>query len=145
MRHSPTACCLVLLACLAPLAPASATILRITVTNVRNDDGSIVALVYDSADRWLSERWRSRKLVAIAGHRVDDTVTLEFDLPPGQYAFSVFQDLDANSRLARSFLGRPREPAGLSNNLRPRLGPARYRDAVFTLGDQPLEQRIRIE
>lgn len=145
MRHSPTARCLVLLACLAPLAPAGATLLRITATNVRNDDGSIVVLVYDSADRWLSERWRSRKLVAVASHRVDDTVTLEFDLPPGQYAFSVFQDSDDNSRLARNFLGMPREPAGLSNNLRPRLGPPRYRDAVFTLGDQPLEQRIRLE
>ncbi|MCC7489927.1 MAG: DUF2141 domain-containing protein [Gammaproteobacteria bacterium] len=137
--------CLLLLGAVAPLAPATATALRITATNVQDDAGSIVVLVYDSADHWLSERWRTRKRVPVAGQRVDDTVTLELDLPPGQYAFSVFQDRDDDGRLARNFLGMPKEPAGLSNNLRPRLGPPRFRDALFTLGEQPLEQRIRLE
>lgn len=135
---------LALLGMLAPWLAADAATLRITATNIQSDAGSLIVWVYDKADDWLSERWRTRKILAVAGNRVDDTLTLELELPPGEYAFTVFQDLDDDTRLARNFIGLPKEPSGLSNNLRPRFGPPRYKDAVFTLGEQSVEQRIRI-
>lgn len=135
---------LALLGMLAPLADAGATTLRIVATHLQGDAGSLVVWIYDKADDWLSERWRTRKIVAIAGNRLDDTLAVELELPPGEYAFAVFQDLDDDTRLARNFMGLPKEPSGLSNNLRPRFGPPRYKDAVFTLADQPVEQRIRL-
>jgi uncharacterized protein (DUF2141 family) len=145
MNHSTFAGLVLMLGLVVPQAPATAGTVRITATHVTSDAGSIIAWVYDSADNWLSDRWRTRKIVPVAGHRVDDSVTMEIDLPPGQYALSVFQDADDDGKLARNFIGLPKEPAGLSNNLRPRFGPPRFKDAVFTVGDQPVEQRIRLE
>jgi uncharacterized protein (DUF2141 family) len=33
----------------------------------------------------------------------------------------------------------------LSNNARPKFGPPKYKDAVFTLGEEPLTQSISME
>jgi uncharacterized protein (DUF2141 family) len=129
---------------LATPAPAGQSALRVVATNVKSDQGTIVVWVYDNADHWLSDRWRTQKAVAVPGNRTDDSVTLELDLPPGDYAFSVFQDLDDDGKLARNFIGIPKEPAGLSNNLRPKFGPPKFADAKFTIGDDPVEQRIAL-
>lgn len=125
--------------------PAGDSTLRITATNVKSDEGSFVVWVYDSADNWLSDRWRTRKVIPVAGNRKDDTVTVELLLPPGEYALSVFQDVDDDGKLARNFLGIPKEPAGLSNNVRPMFGPPRYKNASFTIANAPVEQRIGLE
>jgi uncharacterized protein (DUF2141 family) len=124
--------------------PADAT-LRVVGTNLRSDAGSFIVWVYDDPDTWLSDNWRTRKMIPVAGNREGDTITLELTLPPGEYALSVYQDMDDDGKLARNFIGIPKEPAGLSNNVRPRFGAPKFRDAKFTLGDGPVEQRIRLE
>lgn len=123
----------------------SDTTLRVVGTHIKNDTGSFVVLVYDSQDTWLGDNWRTRKIVPVAGNRVDDTISVELSLPPGEYALSVYQDVDDDGKLARNFVGIPKEPAGLSNNVRPKFGPPKFRDAMFTVGDGPVEQRIRLQ
>jgi uncharacterized protein (DUF2141 family) len=117
---------------------------RITVTNVKSDQGSVVISIYDSPDNWLGDGWRTRKIIQVAGNRTDDTVTVELQLPAGEYAVSVFQDIDNDGKLARNFLHIPKEPAGLSNNVMPRFGPPRFKDAKFTVGNTPVEQSIQL-
>jgi uncharacterized protein (DUF2141 family) len=40
----------------------------------------------------------------------------------------------------------PKEPAGLSNNLRPRFGPPKYQDASFTVtAGVVTEQKIALQ
>jgi uncharacterized protein (DUF2141 family) len=129
---------------LVPAAYAGDGTLRVVATNVKSDQGSIVVWVYDNADSWLGDGWRTQKVTAVAGNRKDDSVTVELDLPPGGYALSVFQDLENDGKLARNFIGIPKEPAGMSNNLRPKFGPPRYKDAKFTIRDAPVEQRIEL-
>jgi uncharacterized protein (DUF2141 family) len=119
--------------------------LRITATNVKSDDGSVIVWIYDKADTWLSDNFRTQKSVKVAGNRQGGAVTVELLLPPGQYAFTVFQDVDANGQLARNFIGIPKEPSGLSNNLRPRFGPPKFKDALVTVGTAALEQRIKLQ
>jgi uncharacterized protein (DUF2141 family) len=118
--------------------------LRIVATNLKSDKGSVIVWVYDKPEDWLSDRFRTQKSVLVAGHRVDGNITIELKLPAGEYAFSVFQDEDNDGKLARNFIGLPKEPAGLSNGLRPRFGPPRYKDAKFTLGAALTEQKIAL-
>jgi uncharacterized protein (DUF2141 family) len=118
--------------------------LRIIVSNVKTDQGSIIVWVYDKPEDWLSDRFRTQKVVAVAGHRVDGSVTLDLKLPAGEYALSVFQDVDDNGKLARNFIGLPKEPAGLSNNATPGFGPPKYKDAKFRIADSVVEQKITL-
>ena len=118
--------------------------LRIVATGVTSDKGSVIVWVYDKKDDWLSDRYRTQKSVVVAGHRVAGAVTLELKLPAGEYALSVFQDVNDDGKLARNFIGLPKEPAGLSNNTVPRFGPPRYKNAKFMIGATPAEQRIAL-
>ncbi len=63
------------------------------------------------------------------------------DLPPGEYAVIVFQDLNGNNELDKSFLGIPTEPVGASNNPSYRFGPPRWEDCKFQMpeGDHSLD------
>lgn len=119
--------------------------LKVVVTNVRSDQGQVVVWVYDNADDWLSDRYRTVKSVPVAGNRSGDSVTVELLLPEGEYALSVFQDEDDNGKLKSNFIGLPKEPAALSNNLRPKFGPPRYKDAKFTIGATPVEQKLKLQ
>lgn len=119
--------------------------LRVTVTNVKSDAGSIVVWVYENSDTWLGDNWRTRKVVKVDGHRTDDSVTLELQLPPGEYALCVFQDINDDGKLPRNFLGLPKEPAGYSNNVRPRFGSPRFKDAGLKVGDAVVAQSIGLE
>jgi uncharacterized protein (DUF2141 family) len=119
--------------------------LRVVATNIRSDEGKVYVWVYDKKDDWLSDRYRTQKSVEVAGNRAGDRLTIDLLLPAGEYALSVFQDVNDNGKLERNFIGIPKEPAGLSNNLRPRFGPPKYRDALFSVtADKVTEQKIEL-
>jgi len=119
--------------------------LRVVATNIKSDEGKVYVCVYDKKDDWLSDRYRTQKSVAVAGNRSGDRVTIDLLLPAGEYALSVFQDVNDNGKLESNFIGMPKEPAGLSNNVRPRFGPPKYKDAVFTVApDSVTEQKIEL-
>ncbi|MBN8280723.1 MAG: DUF2141 domain-containing protein [Gammaproteobacteria bacterium] len=129
-----------------PAHAAGENNLRVIATNVKSDAGSLYVWVYDKKDDWLSDRFRTQAFVKVAGHRTGDRVTVELLLPAGDYALSVFQDVNDNGKLERNFIGIPKEPAGLSNNLRPKFGPPKYKDAVFTVAKGVVaEQKIELQ
>ena len=129
----------------ATVSAAENANLRVIATNVQSDQGQIVVWVYDKKDDWLSDRYRTVKSVKVAGNRAGNSVVVELLLPPGEYALSVFQDVDDDTKLARNFFGIPKEPAALSNNARPKFGPPKYKDAVFTIGKDPVEQKLALQ
>ena len=120
--------------------------LRVVATNLKSDQGKVYVWVYDKKDDWLSDRYRTQKSVPVAGNRQGDRVTVELLLPAGEYALSIFQDVNDDGKLERNFIGLPKEPAGLSNNLRPKFGPPKYKDAVFAVTVGTLtEQKIELQ
>jgi uncharacterized protein (DUF2141 family) len=129
----------------ATVSAADNANLRVIATNVQSDKGQIVVWVYDKKDDWLSDRYRTVKSVKVAGNRAGDSVVVELLLPPGEYALSVFQDLDDDTKLKSNFMGIPKEPAALSNNARPKFGPPKYKDAAFTIGKDPVEQKLALQ
>ena len=149
MKHLVTAVALLLSvpalnAVAADGAEAGAN-LRVIATNVKTDQGKLYVWVYDKKDDWLSDRYRTQKSILVAGNRSNNTVTVELLLPAGEYALSIFQDVNDNGKLESNFIGLPKEPAGLSNNLRPKFGPPKYKNAAFavTVGTV-VEQKIEL-
>jgi len=126
--------------------PAGAPNLRVIATNVKSDQGTLYVWVYDRKDDWLSDRVRTQKPLKVAGNRTGDRMTVDLLLPDGEYALSVFQDVNDDGKLERNFIGIPKEPAGLSNNLRPKFGPPKYRDATFKVSVGTVtEQKIELQ
>jgi uncharacterized protein (DUF2141 family) len=53
------------------------------------------------------------------------------DLPYGEYAIMLFQDMNGNMKLDKGFMGIPSEPFAFSNNFRPVFGPPKWKDCEF--------------
>ena len=75
-----------------------------------------------------------------------DTVGIAFEgLEPGQYAVSSYQDENSNGRLDTGFMGRPKEPYGISNDARRRFGPPAFPDASFLVGSEDTTISFRLK
>ncbi len=120
------------------------SVLRLEITGLEAVEGNIIISVYDNEDDWLGENAVLTKTVVIADSRVDGVVITELALPWGNYAVSLFYDVNGNAELDTNFIGIPREPLAISNNVRPRFGPPKYRDAEFALDAAVTVQRIAI-
>jgi uncharacterized protein (DUF2141 family) len=128
-----------------PARAGEPTLVRVTVTNVRDAGGVLLVGVYDRADNWLGALPAQSIEVPVAPNLRDGTVALELRLPPGRYALSLFQDMNGNRRLDTNFIGIPKEASGSSNNPPTRWGPPKFADALVTVGDAPLDLSIRLE
>ena len=94
--------------------------------------GQAIFDLFDSQDSFLEE-----PLLTLTA-AIDNQGQAIFVIPElnaGDYAFSVIYDEDSNGELKTGFLGIPKEKVAVSNNARPRFGPPKYKDAVFTLSE----------
>lgn len=116
--------------------PAAAATLDITITGIRNAQGSIRIAVC-STGTFLKPTCEH---VAYTLARPGD-VTLQILVPPGTWAAQAFHDENGNGKLDTNILGIPTEGLGFSNDAPFRFGPPAFADAAFQL--VPAGGRIR--
>jgi uncharacterized protein (DUF2141 family) len=67
------------------------------------------------------------------------------NLVPGRYAVAIMHDLNGNLILDKNFLGVPKEPWGVSNNVRPNFRAPEFEESSFEINEIGLQQiTIRI-
>lgn len=115
--------------------------LTVAIVNVEGGEGGVYVALYGPEDGFPSRpcRWCQRA-PAHPG-------TMEFhfrNLPAGDYAASVYHDINGNGRLDTNRLGVPAEPYGFSRDARGAFGPPSFEDAQFSVGDQPLTMEINL-
>ncbi len=116
--------------------------LQVELTGLQDAAGDIYITVYDSEDSWLGEERVMVQKVVIEEARKDGVVFSVLELPPGEYALTIYHDTNGSGELDTNFIGIPKEPVAMSNNAKAKFGPPKYDDAKFTLGDEPLVQRM---
>ena len=122
--------------------PAATGTVRMELTGLEQSSGNIFIIVYDSKSTWLGENTVLEQKVSIADSLDGDLVSADLQLPQGDYAITVYYDVNDNGVLDTNFIGIPKEPIASSNNAPARFGPPKYKDAVFTLAAEPVTQRI---
>ena len=147
-RPSPALLAALIVTCLIAPAPSGAQeakgSLRITITGIESDDGSINVALVNSEDLFLSKTEAPfRSAIAMIENQTVEVVFGE--LPHGDYTISVFHDENDNGELDSGFMGRPKEPYGFSNDARGKLGPPSYDDAVFSLDIDDLSLEIMVK
>jgi uncharacterized protein (DUF2141 family) len=136
---------LLVLTCHTALADELTGILTVEVSGLKDATGNVYIAVYNSDSTWLSDATVLSKKVAISDALDGELVRTELQLPLGDYALSIFYDKDDDGQLDTNFVGMPKEPIALSNNAVAKFGPPKYADAVFTLGAEPMIQRISMK
>jgi len=111
---------------------ARAADMELEVQGVSEDQGQLLVSVFAEAKDWL----RKPVLVfkALAAERKDGKVLIQLrNLPEGNLALNVTNDVNGNGRLDMNAMGMPTEPYGFSNNAAGMFGPPAFDKAQFTV------------
>jgi len=115
----------------APAEEKPVDAIVIEVTGLKSDTGQIGCAIFSKEDGFPDEIDKALKQILIKPKGKKATCTFE-RYKPSTYAISVMHDLDMNGELNTSFVGKPKEPWGVSKNApQQRFGPPLYKDCKF--------------
>jgi uncharacterized protein (DUF2141 family) len=127
---------------LADDAVSGQSTLDIKVTNITNANGIIHLSLQNSAEGWLSTDPDVKTFLDVSKEitSTEDIIISVENLPAGEYAISLFHDLNNNLELDTNFIGYPNEPFGFSAPMG-FTGPPKIEDAKVevTAGKSNLE------
>lgn len=109
-----------------PAANAADLTIEVLGTQAR---GMVYVALYNQAGSWMKTPLKGQVATAEPGK----TIIVLKDLPEGEYALSLFQDLDGDRRMARNMMGMPTEPWGFSKDALGSFGPPSFEDAKIHL------------
>lgn len=105
--------------------------MKVAVKSLRSDKGQVYVAVFDKADAF--PRAPEKAMQGTKLKPKDGIVSVEFpNLPPGDYAISVFHDEDEDGKMKFGMMGIPREGFGFSRNKKVYFGPPKFEDASVT-------------
>lgn len=128
----------------APTAPPTASRIIVEV-RAKSARGAVVCRLYGPETTQTFPRRAAQPRVTTRVSLTSTSARCVFDgVSPGPYAIGVYQDENNNGQLDTGIFGIPVEPMGVSNNVRPLLGPPSFNDARFvhTGGQRVLEVRL---
>ena len=99
----------------------------VTISGMNVDKGNVYIALYNSEANFLETPYKG----AIA--KVSDKKALATfkGIEKGEYAVSVFHDVNNNKKMDTNFIGIPKEPIGCSNGAKGFMGPPKYKNAKF--------------
>lgn len=111
--------------------------LKVTITNIKSQKGMIRLGLFNSSKTFLSKGEEYKTFEA-----KPDGSTLVFHikgLEKGDYAASVYHDINSDDKCNLSILLRPSEPVGFSNNVKLKLFKPDYDDCkVYVDSDKTI-------
>jgi uncharacterized protein (DUF2141 family) len=124
-----------------PATPAHS--LSIAIDGMRNTRGNMLVCVTANAAAFPDcsrDPASTRMRVPAASIHGQMQVSLN---AAGTYAVAIVHDENGNGRLDTMMM-MPREGFGFSRNPRMRMGPPRFTDAAFAVGEAPTHQQVRV-
>ncbi|SDD84362.1 DUF2141 domain-containing protein [Aquimonas voraii] len=111
----------------APLPPVE---LQVSVTGIRNDSGTLRAMLCERGEAFPDHCRRFEWQPARAG-----TAIFRYSMPPGDYAFAVFHDEDGDQRVSMREDGLPAEGVAFSRDAMGANGPPSFSEARFSTAE----------
>lgn len=119
---------------------AVAAPVRIEIHGVVKSAGTVHIALFHDEKSWDSEDADSTVQVPA----VPGTTVAQLDLPPGDYAFFIYDDVNGNGKLDKTWLGFPDEPYAFSNNVKLGLSKPSFSELKFTVSAQGADQVIQL-
>ena len=103
----------------------------VVVSSLVSTTSTVKLFFYNTREGFLkSGKWAFSKAVKPEGK---SQFTLPVELPPGEWAVAITQDLNNNNKIDKNFLGIPTEPYAFSNNIRPTIAAPKFDECKFTV------------
>ncbi|NNC51550.1 MAG: DUF2141 domain-containing protein [Erythrobacter sp.] len=127
----------------APSQTEGASI-TVTITELRNAKGVIRACMTTQEKSFPKCRGVAGAHAAkVEAHEGSVTLTFE-NVKPGSYAIALLHDENDNGKADRALGMMPKEGFGFSRDAKVRMGPPKFSDAVFELGQEDKALTIRM-
>jgi uncharacterized protein (DUF2141 family) len=105
--------------------------IEIIVNGIKSTNGQInVALYNTSATFNIIEKVYFKQTYIIKGKSIIITIP---NVPVGEYAISLFHDVNKNLQIDKNMLGIPKEGFAFSNNATANFGPPKWSSAKFSV------------
>ncbi|WP_201977182.1 DUF2141 domain-containing protein [Hymenobacter rubidus] len=109
--------------------PVETSSVTVVVSSLVSTTAAVRLYFYNTREGFLkSGKWAFSKAVKPAGK---SEFTLPVDLPKGEWAVAITQDLNNNDKIDKNFLGIPTEPYAFSNNVRPTVAAPGFDECKF--------------
>ncbi|NNC94604.1 MAG: DUF2141 domain-containing protein [Chitinophagales bacterium] len=112
--------------------------LQINISNMEERSGVIRIAVYDDENAFPEEHLKAIALKEILISDEMTVISTEVELKAGNYAVSLFQDLNHNGKLDKGLFGIPKEPWGCSGESS-KGTPAFERSSFFFNADMKID------
>ena len=116
--------------------------IRILVSNIEEKKGTIHYGVYNNPKLFPDESGKILGGVEEVSKVINDGLLID-DLEESDYAVAIFHDKNSNNKFD-TFFSIPKEKFGFSKNARVFLGPPKFEDASFFVGQNSIVE-IMIE
>lgn len=123
------------------LASENLFAIEVTVAGAEPGTGQVLISLFESSESYLVEPVLEVTVDVDARGNAFASLGVH---PPGEYAISVIYDKNSNGELDTGWFRIPKEEIGFSNNAKARLGPAKWDEARFLLGDSDASIHIRL-
>jgi uncharacterized protein (DUF2141 family) len=114
----------------APAAPPAGGDVTVILLGAQHVRGDVACRLYNGARNFPFGKGTAGEVRT--RRAADGTACVFRDLAPGRYALVVALLPEGQADITRDLLGRPRQPWGVSNNIRHALRPPRFAEAAFT-------------
>ena len=104
--------------------------LEVKLTGMRNTKGSVLYLVFKSADGFPGDAKKSVKQGKIKASEAKNGILIT-DLVPGTYAITITHDENNNGKLDTNFVGIPKEGFAFSKNPKVTVGAPSFSQCKF--------------
>ncbi len=103
--------------------------LTLVIKGIQQVQGLMQVGLFDKEDDFLETG--SEFKVATVGVDSNTAIVIFENLPIGEYAISLYHDLDSSYAINKNFIGFPLEPYGISNDAWHRLSAPKWKEASF--------------
>ena len=126
-----------------PAAPPAGSDVTVILSGAQGMKGEAACRLYNGARNFPFGKGTAGEVRA--RRAADGTACIFRGLEPGNYALVVALLPEGQADITRDLVGRPRQPWGVSNNIRHALRAPRFDEAAFTLeGGKSLRLRIAL-
>ena len=99
--------------------------LEMEINNLQSNNGPLYIRILDENEN---------PVIVGTSSVVNYSSKISFDsISPGKYAIQFFHDENENQKMDFSLIGIPKEKFGSSNNVKPVLGPPKFKKMLFNL------------
>ncbi|MCA4899944.1 MAG: DUF2141 domain-containing protein [Bacteroidota bacterium] len=98
---------------------------KLKISNVKNPSATIHVGFYKEGNEFPTQGKHAFAKQFIPSKTGEITISWD-QIPQGEYALAIYQDLNGSEKMEANMFGYPKEPFAFSNNVRPKMAKPKF-------------------